>query len=79
MGSKNFLLNQIFTPTKTKQNKKKVKIVMCKYLSNQMDCVFISRKINKNYSSLSENLKKALYGEFLRVIFLRVNFFINFF
>lgn len=42
---------------------------MCKYLKDQMDSVFTPRKNIKTYTSLSENLKKNLYNEFLQVIF----------
>lgn len=43
---------------------------MNKNLSSKMDSVFLTRRAHKHYSSLSENLKKTLYSEFLKVSFL---------
>lgn len=36
-------------------------------ITSKMDSVFFTRRAHKHYSSLSENLKKMLYSEFLKV------------
>lgn len=40
---------------------------MNKNLESKMDSVFVTRRAHKHYSSLSENLKKMLYSEFIKV------------